>query len=307
MYINYYEILDIQKSASQDEVKKAYRKLARKYHPDVNPNDDAAKRKFQEINEANEVLSDPEKRKKYDQYGENRQHADEFEQQRQNRQQYTNEDSQGSRRYTAEGFGGADFEAGGFSDFFESMFGSMSGGGRSRSSAGQMKYKGQDYNAELHLNLSDVYVTQKHTITVNGEKIRLTIPAGVENGQTIKIKGHGGEGINGGTKGDLYLTFVLKNNTTFKRYGNDLHKVVDLELYTAVLGGGITIETMSGKVKLKVQPETQNGSKVKLKGKGFSVYKQEGVFGDLYVTYHVRIPTNLTEKQKHLFEELSKI
>ena len=144
-------------------------------------------------------------------------------------------------------------------------------------------------------------------LTVNGKNIRITIPAGIENGQTIKIAGHGGPGINGGPNGDLYITFLIANHPKFKRLGNNLYTTVDLDLYTAVLGGEITIDTLNGKVKLKVKPETQNGSKIKLKGKGFPVYKEKGQFGDLYITYSIVIPTNLTEKQKELFTELSKL
>ncbi|VBB48095.1 DnaJ domain protein [uncultured Paludibacter sp.] len=305
MYIDYYKVLGIDKNASQDDIKKAYRKLARKYHPDVNPNDNEAKRRFQEINEANEVLSDSEKRKKYDQYGENWKHAEEFEKQKQYQQQYSGRTQSGGQyQYYDDGFGGADFDAGGFSDFFEQLFGQARHSGSSRTRT--TKFRGQDFNAELHLSLTDVYETKKHTITVNGKNIRLTIPAGVENGQTIKITGHGGQGVNNGPNGDLYITFVLNNNTKFKRLGNDLYTVADIDLYTAVLGGEIIIDTMSGKVKLKVAEGTQNGTKVKLKGKGFPIYKQEGKFGDLYVTYNVKIPSKLTAKQKELFTELSK-
>ncbi len=168
-------------------------------------------------------------------------------------------------------------------------------------------YSGQDYNAELHLNLKDVYTTHKQTITVNGKSIRLTIPAGVENGQIIKISGHGGEGVNGGPNGDLYITFTISNNTQFKREGKDFYTDFELDIYTAVLGGDITIDTFNSKVKLLVKPETQNGTKVKLKGKGFPIYKKEGEFGDLFVTYKIKIPTNLSDKEKELFKELAKI
>ena len=299
-FIDYYKILGVNKNATQDDIKKAYRKLARKLHPDLNPNDKEAHKKFQQINEANEVLSDPEKRKKYDQYGKDWQHAEQFEQARQSQQQ-------------PHGFGGetfsGDFEEGEFSDFFTSMFGNMGGGGfRQR----QTKFRGEDYHAELQLNLTDVYKTHQQVLTVNNKNIRITIPAGVENGQRIKIKGHGGPGINGGPNGDLYITFHIINNTKFRRDGNDLHTTIDLDLYTAVLGGEIIIDTLDGKVKLKVKPETQNGTKIRLKGKGFPVYKKEGEpiaigFGDLVITFQIKIPTNLTEKQKELFEQLSKL
>ena len=294
-FIDYYKILEVDKKATEAEIKKAYRKLARKYHPDLNPNDKEAERKFKEINEANEVLSHAENRKKYDDYGENWQHAEEFEKSKQQRQ-YQGNGQQG-------GFGGGGFGGGGdFSDFFESMFGGRASGGGGRRSA---QFKGQDFNAELHLELKDVYTTHKRTLTINGKNIRITIPAGVENGQQIKISGMGGEGSGGGPKGDLYITFTVANHTDFKLDKHNLYATVDLDLYTALLGGEITADTFDGKVKLTVKPGTQNGTKVKLKGKGFPVYKKEGEFGDLYLTYQIQIPTNLSEKEKELFAELA--
>lgn len=294
-FIDYYKILEVDKKATEAEIKKAYRKLARKYHPDLNPNDKEAERKFKEINEANEVLSHAENRKKYDDYGENWQHAEEFEKSKQQRQ-YQGNGQQG-------GFGGGGFGGGGdFSDFFESMFGGRASGGGGRRSA---QFKGQDFNAELHLELKDVYTTHKRTLTINGKNIRITIPAGVENGQQIKISGMGGEGAGGGPKGNLYITFTVANHTNFKLDKHNLYATVDLDLYTALLGGEITADTFDGKVKLTVKPGTQNGTKVKLKGKGFPVYKKEGEFGDLYLTYQIQIPTNLSEKEKELFAELA--
>jgi len=292
IFIDYYKILEINKTATPKEIKTAYRKLARKFHPDLNPNDKDAKRNFQQISEANEVLSDPEKRKKYDQYGKDWQHAEQFEQVKQQQRQ--------SSDFRGQQFSGGQ-SGGDFSDFFASMFGGSPGAGRSR----QVKFRGEDYTAELNLNLIDASRTHKKTLTVNGKNIRITIPAGIENGQTIKIKGHGGQGINGGPNGDLYITFSIANHPGIKRLGNDLYSTVDLDLYTAVLGGEITIDTLNGKVKLKVKPETQNGSKIKLKGKGLPVYKNECNFGDLFITYAIKIPTNLTEKQRVLFTELS--
>lgn len=297
-FIDYYKILGIDKSATEAEVKKAYRKLARKYHPDLNPNDKEAEHKFKEVNEANEVLSHIENRKKYDQYGENWKHSEEFDkQQQQSRRSGQQEDFGGFG-----GFGG--FSGGGdYSDFFESMFGGRSAGRRNQNTP----TKGGDFNAELHLDLKDVYTTHKRALTINGKNIRINIPAGVQNGQQIKISGLGGESLNGGPKGDLYITFTIANHTKFKLEKHNLYTTLDLDLYTAVLGGEITADTFDGKVKLKVMPGTQNGTKVKLKGKGFPVYKKEGEFGDLYVTYQILIPTNLNEKEKELFEELSKL
>jgi curved DNA-binding protein len=226
MYIDYYKILGVDKNATPEDIKKAYRKLARKYHPDINPDDKDAKKRFQEINEANAVLSNDENRKKYDQYGENWQHAEEFEGAR--RQQ-----SQQQQQYQSSPFGNMDDEAA-FSAFFESMFGRSSQGDRSRA-----RYKGQDYTAELHLKLEDILEPRKETLNINGENIRITIPAGVDNGQTIRIKGHGGKGANGGPNGDLYITFVIANHPEFRRKESDLFTKAEIDLFTAVLGGAL--------------------------------------------------------------------
>lgn len=296
-FIDYYKILGVSKTASADEIKKAYRKLARQYHPDLNPNDKEAHTRFQQINEANEVLSDPEKRKKYDQYGKDWQHAEQFEKAGQ---------SATGKGFGRQGWQGDPFTGGmneeGFSDFFESLFGKT--GGRS---GRNVKFRGEDYNAELHMSLAEAYTTHPQTISVNGKNIRITIPAGVENGQVIRLKGHGGPGVNGGHNGDLYISFVIEEDSRFKRMGNDLYTSVELDLFTALLGGEITVDTLSGKLKLKVQPETQNGSRIRLKGKGFPIYKKEGEFGDLFVNYSIKIPTRLNEKQKELFRELAKL
>ncbi|MCH4553884.1 DnaJ C-terminal domain-containing protein [Aestuariibaculum lutulentum] len=288
-YIDYYKVLGISKTASENDIKKAYRKLARKYHPDLNPNDAEAEKKFKEINEANEVLSNPENRKKYDQYGEHWQHAEEYEKARQQEQYHRQHQSDGGR-YSEEDF----------SEFFENMF-----GGAGRASGGrQVKFRGQDFNATLQLDLKDVYTTHKRTLTVNNKNIRITIPAGVENGQIIKIKGHGGKGINGGPNGDLYIQFSIENHSKFKRDKDNLYTNVDLDLYKALLGGDIMVDTFTGKVKLTVKPETQSDTKVKLKGKGFPKYKMEGQFGDLIITYKIILPTKLSEKERALIEQL---
>jgi curved DNA-binding protein len=284
-FIDYYKILEIDKNASAEDIKKAYRKLARKFHPDLNPNDKEGHKKFQQINEANEVLSDAEKRKKYDQYGKDWQHAEQFEKQRHS--------GQGQRSYTSEDFSGGDF-----SSFFESMFG---GGAGHR----QAKFRGRDLDAELHLQLTDVLRTHKQTLTINGKGVRITIPAGVENGQVIRLKGYGAPGVNGGPSGDLYITFLVEDHPHFKRVGHDLFTSASLDLYTALLGGDATIETLDGKVKMKVNPETQQGTKVRLKGKGLPIYKHEGQSGDLYVTYEVKLPTKLSDEQRTLFTKLS--
>jgi len=300
-YIDYYKILGVDKNATQEDIKKAYRKLARKLHPDLNPDDKEAERKFKEINEANEVLSNPENRAKYDKYGEHWKHGEEYEkaqqQQQQQRQSHGNDYSSG--------FSGADFGEGeDFSDFFQSMFGGTGGFGRSSRGSASGKFKGQDVHAELNLSLKDAATTHQQTFDINGKKVRITIPAGVYDGQQIKLKGHGNPGYNGGPNGDLYITFTIPADPDFERIGDDLKTKVAIDLYTAVLGGDVNVNTLTGSVNLKVKPETQNGMTVRLKGKGFPVYKKEGEFGDLFVTYDVKLPTNLTDKQKQLFEQL---
>lgn len=302
-YIDYYSILGVSKTATADEIKKAYRKLARKYHPDVNPNDEEAKRKFQQINEANEVLGNPDNRKKYDEYGENWKHAEEYEKARQ---------EQAKRGGFADysnfggGYGGGSYsfssEDGEFSDFFESIFGN-----RTRSGGYQTRqFRGQDYTAEMHLTLQDIYTSHKREIAINNKKLRITVPAGVADGQVIKLNGQGGSGSNGGPNGDLYITFIIAEDPHFKRVGDDLYSTVSINLYKAILGGEITVNTFDGKAKLKIAAGTQNGTKVRLKGKGFPVYKQEGKFGDLFITYSIAIPTNLSNEQRELFEKLAK-
>lgn len=296
-FIDYYKILGVDKTASADAIKKAYRKLARKYHPDVNPGDKEAEKKFKEINEANEVLSNPDNRAKYDKYGENWKHGEEYEKaQQQYRQQ--------SQSYS--GFSGGDFEGEDFSDFFQSMFGGQGFGRNTRGSASG-KFKGQDVYAELNLNLQDAATTHQQTFEINGKKVRITIPAGVYDGQQIKLRGHGNPGVNGGPNGDLYITFNIAPDSRFERIGDDLRTKVSVDLYTAILGGDVKVETLQGAVNLKVKPETQNGTTVRLKGKGFPVYKKEGQYGDLFVTYEVKLPTNLSAEQKEIFEKLKNL
>jgi len=301
-YIDYYKILGVDKSATQDDIKKAYRKRARKLHPDLNPNDKEAERQFKELNEANEVLSNPENRAKYDKYGEHWKHGEEYEKaQQQQQRQYQHEGGN-----FGGGFSGADFGEGeDFSDFFQSMFGGTGEGfGRSSRGSASGKFKGQDVEAELTLSLKDAAITHPQTFDINGKKVRITIPAGVYDGQQIRLKGHGSPGYNGGPAGDLYITFNIPADPDFERSGNDLKTKVTIDLYTAVLGGDVTVNTLSGSVNLKVMPGTQNGMTVRLKGKGFPVYKKDGQFGDLFVTYEVQLPTHLSEKQKELFEQL---
>lgn len=299
-FIDYYSILGVPKNASTDDIKKAYRKLARQHHPDLNPNNADANKKFQQINEANEVLSDPEKRKKYDKYGKDWQHGEAYEkaQQEYNSRQRSSSYGNGGGSYQQYNFGGDDD----YSDFFASMFGG--GAGKTR----QAKYRGQDVQATMQLNLTDVLTTQKQNITIGEKNVRLTIPAGIEDGQTLTLKGYGQTGANGGPNGDLLVTFTVVNNTAFKRNGNDLYLTQEIDLYTALLGGEIMIETIGGgKIKMKIKPVVQNGTKNRITGKGMPVFKKENTFGDLYVEYKVKLPETLNEQQKDLITQLSKL
>ena len=290
-FIDYYKVLGVSKDATSDEIKKAYRKLARKLHPDINPNDKEAHVKFQQLNEANEVLSHLEKRKKYDKYGKDWENGEEYEKYQQQQRSSSGRQQQAN----------ADFGGGDFSDFFSSMFGNQERGG-----SAQTKFRGQDIQAKLQIDIKEAYTTHKKEFSVNGKNIRITIPAGIEDQQTIKISGYGSPGINNGPSGDLYITFSIANSSLFKRVGNDLFLTHDLDLYAAVLGGDVTISDFNqAKLKLKVAAGTQNGTKVRLKGKGFPVYKKEGQFGDLYITYNVLIPTSLSDKEIELFNELA--
>src|SRR5690606_6288207 len=193
------------------------------------------------------------------------------------------------------------YDTGELSDFFEQMFGSRRGGGR------QTKYNGNDYHSVMELTVQQAYNTHEQTFTVNGKNIRITIPAGVENGQKIKLSGQGGEGVNGCPKGDLYIEFNILPDPRFQRKGNNLYMVQDIDLYTALLGGETVVDTFSGKIKVKIKPETQNETKIRLKGKGFPVYKKDGQFGDLHVTLHVKLPTSLSDKEKELFQQLANL
>jgi len=303
--MDYYKILGIDKAAGVDDIKKAYRKLARKYHPDLNPGDKEAEKKFKEINEANEVLSNADNRKKYDEFGKDWKHADERKKQRSQQRQHAGSQGGGfGSGGFSRGFSGADnFTDDDFSEYFQSMF-----GGRSRARSGsEVKFKGQDLLADMQLKLTDVLKSNTQIIEVNGKKIRFTIPAGMEDGKTLRLKGKGGQGANGGPNGDLVIKFSIDNDTAFSREGDRLYRTIPLDMYTAVLGGEISISTLQGELKLKVTPDTPNGKKVKVKGKGFTKYKKEDEFGDLIITYEIKLPTELSKEEKELFEQLKKL
>ena len=290
-FIDYYKILGLPKDASDQDVKKAYRKLARKYHPDLRPNDTDAQKKFQQINDANEVLSDPEKRKKYDVYGENWRHADEIEKSRSERQ----------TRGASFGAGRQDFATGDTESFFEALF------GRRPNSQGQPTvFRGRDINATVEVKLTQVQKSEKQTFEIGGKKIRITVPAGIVDGQVVKLKELGEAGSSGGPNGDLYINFHVNNDTQFKRDGDTLFKDVTIDILSAVLGGSAEVDTLQGKVKLQIKPGTQSGTRVRLKGRGFPKYKRENEHGDLVVNLIVEIPVKLSAREGELYRELLK-
>lgn len=290
-FIDYYKILGVEKNATQQEIRKAFRKQAKKYHPDINKDDPHAQEKFQAINEANEVLSDPEKRKKYDEYGEHWKHADEYEAQRRNYESQT----KSSDRFGGYEFG--EFSSGGdFSSFFEELFGNRFAGQK-------RKQRGQDYQTTLSLNLRDILVTHKQIINVNGKNIRITIPAGIADGQKIRLKGYGAPSPVGVENGDLYITFHIEPDNIFTRKENNLYTDIKIDLYTALLGGEAIVPTLDGNVRMQIKGGTLPDSKLRLRGKGVPVYKNETSRGDLIVNVKVVFPL-LNERQKELLRQM---
>ncbi len=295
-YKDYYKILGVDKKASQAEIKKAFRTLAVKYHPDKNPDNKTAEEQFKLANEANEVLGNPEKRKKYDELGENWQ---QYEKQGNQQGGSTFGGNQGGQyRYESNGndtFGQADF-----SDFFEQFF---SGGGRSGGERSQNR-KGGDYETEMGITLEEAYQGTSRTIQVDSEKLRITTKPGSYNDQQLRIKNKGAKGSSEDNRGDLFVRIKVKNNPEFIRKGDDLYHTQTIDLYTAVLGGEVLVSTLSGQVKIKIAEGTQNGKSIRLKGKGMPIYDKKDVFGDFYLEIKVQIPDKLTDKQRELFDQL---
>jgi curved DNA-binding protein len=295
-FIDYYKILGVDKTVDAKAIKKAFRKFARKYHPDVNPGDAEAERKFKEISEANEVLSDPEKRKKYDKYGKDWEHAEAFE----NAGHQGGNNPFAGRERNPFGGGNYTYTAGGdgdFSDFFGQMFGGGSSGRQRRS------FKGQDVNATLALGFTDILEDNKQVLTVGGKQLRVTIPAGVQDGQTLRLRGQGLPGQAGGPAGDLYITFSVTNSTDYERKDADLYKTQDVDLLTMVLGGKMVVATLTGDVNVPIPKLSTNGKRIRLKGKGLPKYKSAGN-GDLYLDLKALLPTSLTDEERKHFEEL---
>lgn len=319
-YRDYYKILGVSKDATVDEIKKAFRKLARKYHPDVNPGNKASEEKFKEINEAHEVLSDPEKRKKYDQFGSQWQQFN----QRGGRPEDFNWGTWGSypgggqtqtRTVTPEElekmFGGG---LGGFSDFFEYLFGGAGRQGRGgfntifrTGGMGEQtrSSRGQDVEHELGITLEEAYNGSSRVLQwEGGKKIEAKIPPGVRSGSKIRLSGQGGTATGNEKAGDLFLKINITPHNFFKRKGDDLYINFPIDLYTALLGGSIDIPTIGKTVKLTIPAETKNGMVFRLRGLGMPILRDPSKKGDLYATAEIELPQKLTQDEKVLIQKL---
>lgn len=315
-YKDYYKVLGVSKTASQDEIKKAYRKLAVKYHPDKNPDNPSAEERFKEIGEAYEVLKDPETRKKYDKLGANWKQYEQagadggFDYNQWAQQQG------GGRRYSQYQTSGSGFEGGDFSDFFNQFFGggfrpgaggAYGGGGAYYANMDDIPRKGDDYQADLSISLRDAYFGSEALLTIGQEKIKAKIPPGVKNGQVLRVRGKGGKGTGGQASGHLYMKVTIQPDPQFKRKGNDLYCDVNVPLYTAVLGGKIPVHTLKRTVNITLPKGSQNGKTLRIKGMGMPLFGKKDQFGDLYVKISVEIPQDLTEKELDLFSQLAKM
>ncbi len=296
-YKDYYKLLGVAKTATQEEIKKAYRKLAIKYHPDKNPGDKKQEEKFKEVNEANEVLSDPEKRKKYDELGENWKYA----QQEGNGGQYGPRGRQ-QQGYRSEGFG----DDSQFSDFFESIFGNSGGfgGGRQR---GSSKMKGEDYQAEISISLDEAFHGTTRQLDLTDQKLNLKLKAGIAGGQALRLKGKGGPGRNGGPAGDIFITVHVQNSPKFERKGNDLYFDAPLDFYTAVLGGKIPVATIDKTLNINIPAGTDSNKTFRLKGTGMPLYDSNTERGDSYVKMIITVPKTLTDEEKNLITQLANL
>jgi curved DNA-binding protein len=302
---DYYKVLGVEKSASEADIKKAYRKLAVKYHPDKNQGDKAAEEKFKEVSEAYEVLGDPEKRKKYDQLGENYRNYERYGGQAQDFD--WGQWGSGGQSYTYQGnpediFGS---EGGHFSDFFEQLFGQFGGGGGRRQGRARSS-RGQDLTASMEVPLEDAYKGGTRQIVVNGSRLNIKLNPGLYEGQVIRLKGKGAPGRSG-ENGDLLISIKLASHPGFELKGKDIYGDIDVDLYTAVMGGKITVQGLGGPLNMNIPAETDSGRVFRLKGMGMPDYNNASQPGDLYLTATVHIPQHLTDKEKELFMELARL
>ena len=301
---DYYKIIGVDKNASQDEIKKAYRKLAMKYHPDRNQDNKKAEEKFKQITEANEVLSDPEKRKKYDTLGSN---WKQYQSQGQGFEDFYSHFGSSGRGAQYSYSGNIDDLFGnisGFSDFFESFFG-RSGAAAGRTQSVRSR-KGQDFEATLYIPLIETFNGTTKEISVGGKRVRVKISPGTKDGKKLRLKGLGNDGMNGGEKGDLYLTLKIEKDPYFDLDENNLYYDLYVDLYTAVLGGKKQVITLGGKtINITIPKGTDSGKVLRLKGLGFPTSENSKIYGDLLVRIKVELPQNLTKEEKELFEKLA--
>ncbi len=317
-YQDYYKVLGVDKKATGAQIKKAYRKLARQFHPDMNPGDKKSEERFKQINEAYEVLSDPERRHKYDQLGASYQ-----------RYQRTGGDPRGFdwSQWTS-GFGGQPrgarveysgnlddlFGGGDFSDFFNSVFGGAGAGQdvfRRTGTRGSRAYsppsvRGQDYEQEVEITLEEAFAGTTRVLSKDGQRLEVKIPVGARTGTKVRLAGQGTSGI-GAPAGDLYLVVKVLPHEVFERDGDDLRCELPVDLYTAVLGGEAVVHTLGGDVKLKIAPETQSGRIIRLSGQGMPHLHDSKTRGDLFAKVRVMLPPKLTERERELFRELAKL
>lgn len=300
---DYYKALGVERTASKDELKKQYRKLARQYHPDVNTTDKNAAARFREITEAYEVLTDDEKRKKYDAFGadweqhQNAGQADNFDWSKYAYREGGQESASGDSGANWEDLFGGDS---GQSDFFSRLFGRDFQGRR-----GGFARKGQDLSAELPISLEEAYEGGARILSIGDKRIRLTLKPGIWDRQKIKIAGKGGPGPKGGENGDLYITFIIKPHPDYRLEGTDLFKDLPVSVYAAALGATLKVKTISGIFELKIPPATKNGTVFRLKGKGFPVYGKPGSQGNLFLKVVLQLPENLTAQERKLWRELA--
>jgi curved DNA-binding protein len=304
-YKDYYKDLGVAKNATSAEIKKAYRALANKYHPDKNNGDKTAEEKFKVISEANQVLSDPVKRKKYDQFGADWKRYEDAGAQPGgfNWSKYTN-----SRGGQTNGSGANEsdnmFSDGGINDLFETLFGQRTSQRRGRRSAAS---KGADIKTETTLSIEEAYNGATRLIKLDSQTIKVSIKPGIADGQMLRIAGKGGAGLNGGPNGNLYITINIAPNPEFFRKEDDLYCNLPLKLYTAVIGGKVEIKTLKGKVTIDIPKGTPNGKELRLRGLGMPVYAKKNEFGNLYVKINILLPENLTDEELELFKKLAEL
>ena len=300
-YKDYYKILGVEKKASQEEIKKAYRKLAVKLHPDKNPGDKKSEEKFKEINEAYDVLGDAEKRKKYDNLGDNWQQQ----YQQGNPNDFNNAYArQGGRRGGGQQFYGDDESQ--FSDFFESIFGRDTSGFGNTRQRGSVKRKGEDYQAETTITLDEAFHGTSRQLNLSTQKLNLKLKPGIADGQILRMKEKGGPGINGGPNGDLFITIHVHEHDVYKRQGDDLYFDQPLDAFTAILGGKLAVQAIDKALKINIPAGTDSDKTFRLKGMGMPVYGDGDSRGDAYVRVILNVPKNLSDEDTEVLHKIAK-